>query len=176
MKERYTATAIVLHWAIALLVIGILTLGFYMVGIPKKTPDRGFYLNLHKSLGLLAAALILLRLAWRARHAPPPLPTTMSAWEVRAARWSHGLVLQPTTGYLSSSFNKFGVRFFGYALPHWGWEDAGLRGLILSVHQVTAILLVTLIALHLLAAVKHLLIDRDGVFARMLPWRWSGNR
>jgi cytochrome b561 len=172
--DRYRLPAIVLHWLIALLIIGMLSLGYYMTDLPKNTPERSFYLNLHKSCGLLAALLILLRVGWRVSHLVPAFPATMPSWETLAARWSHWLlyacmVLQPLTGYLSSSFNKFGIKFFGLSLPNWGWEDKNLRELFAGFHEVIAGVLIALIVIHVLAALKHLLIDRDRVFQRMLP-------
>jgi cytochrome b561 len=171
---RYRLPAIVLHWLIALLIIGMICLGYYMTGIPKNTPERSFFLNLHKSFGLLAAMLILVRLGWRVSHTVPPLPASVPSWQASAARWSHRLlyacmVLQPLTGYVSSSFNKFGIKFFGLDLPNWGWEDKYLRELFVGFHHTIAVVLIVLIVLHVLAALKHLLIDRDGVFQRMLP-------
>ncbi|SFA74074.1 cytochrome b561 [Collimonas sp. OK607] len=173
-KTRYTLPAIGLHWVIALLIIGMLCLGYYMVGIPKGIPGRAVYFNLHKSLGVLAGALILLRLGWRLAHRPPPLPRATSRPMARAAQWSHGLLylcmlLQPATGFLSSSFNKYGIKFFGLALPNWAWEDKHLRELFMSYHQSIAIAFIALIVIHVLAACKHLLIDRDRIFGRMLP-------
>jgi cytochrome b561 len=174
-SERYTLSAIALHWVIALLIIGMLLLGLYMVGIPKGTPDRAFYFNMHKSFGVLAGLLILLRLGWRLTHHAPQMATGMPRWEAEAARWNHRLlylcmVLMPATGYVSSSFNKYGVKFFGVALPHWGWEDGIIRDLFMNYHNLIAVLLVALIVIHVLAAFKHLLVNRDRVFQRMLPW------
>src|SRR5437773_7753543 len=71
---RYNLTAIAFHWATALLIIGMLLSGFYMVGIPKGTPGRALYFNLHKSFGVLTGVLILLRLWWRVTHVAPALP------------------------------------------------------------------------------------------------------
>jgi cytochrome b561 len=175
-SERYSRTAVALHWIIALFIFAMIALGYYMTGIPRGTPERAFFFNLHKSLGLLAAALILLRLAWRASHPAPSLPQRMPAWQVRVARWSHGLLyacmlLQPLTGYISSSFNKYGIKFFGIGLPNWGWEDKQLRELFTSFHHAIAVALIVLISVHILAALKHRFIDRDRVFQRMLPWR-----
>ncbi|MGC2164416.1 MAG: cytochrome b [Gallionella sp.] len=175
-SERYTLPAIALHWSIALLIIGMLLLGNYMVDIPKGTPNRAFYFNLHKSFGVLTAVLILARIYWRLTHSAPPLSTGMPRWTDKAASWSHRLlylcmVLQPATGYLSSSFNKYGVKFFGVALPNWGWEDAPLRDLFQSYHGLIAVMLVALIAIHIFAAFKHLFVDRDRIFQRMLPAR-----
>jgi cytochrome b561 len=173
-QGRYAWPALVLHWTLALLIIGMLLLGYYMVDIPKGTPGRALYFNLHKSCGVLAGILILARLGWRLTHAPPPLPAGTPRWTRQAAQWSHGLLyacmlLQPASGYLSSSFNRYGVKFFGLALPSWGWEDKPLRDWLMSWHHALAIVFALLIALHVLAAFKHLLLDRDRIFARMLP-------
>jgi len=173
-SEHYTMPAIALHWVIALLIIGMLLLGYYMVGLPKGTPDRAVYFNLHKSFGVLAAVLILARLYWRLTHPVSRISAGTPRWSEKAAWLNHRLlylcmVLQPAAGYLSSSFNKYGVKFFGLALPRWGWEDAYLRDLFKSFHNLIAILLITLIAVHVAAAFKHLFVDKDGVFQRMIP-------
>lgn len=171
---RYTWQAIALHWLLAVLVIGMLVLGYSLEDIPRNTPARGFYVNLHKSFGVLALVLVLVRLGWRLTHRPPPLEADMPRWQALAAAWSHGLLylcilLQPLSGYLASSFGKYGVKFFGLELPNWGWEDKALRGFFGAVHETVAFALVVLIAIHVLAALKHLLIDRDQVFQRMMP-------
>lgn len=171
---RYGRVAMLLHWLVGAAVIGMLILGYFMVDIPKGTPDRGWYFNLHKSIGVLAGLLVLFRVGWRLTHPAPPLPARMPGWEAAAARWSHRLlyvclVLQPLTGYLASSFNKYGIKVFGLPLPQWAWEDKGLRELFAGLHAANGMLLTALIALHAAAALKHLLLDRDGVFQRMLP-------
>jgi cytochrome b561 len=152
----------------------MLFLGYYMVDVPRGTPERAFYLNLHKSLGILTGLLILVRIGWRLTHPPPPMPASMPAWEIRAARWNHRvlylcMIVQVATGYISSSFNKFGIKFFGLPLPSWGWEDKALRELFAGIHHVFAVIFIIAITLHVLAAFKHLLLDRDKVFQRMLP-------
>lgn len=173
---RYRPRAIALHWLLAVVIIGMLILGFLMVDIPRNTPARGFYFNLHKSIGVLAGLVILLRLFWRLREGAPPFPSGMPRWEAVVARWSHRalyvlMVAMPATGYISSSFNKYGVKVFGVPLPSWGWEDKELRELFADIHGTLAIVLAVLVALHVLGAIKHLAIDRDGVFQRMLPRR-----
>ena len=125
---RYTWQAITLHWLLALLIIGMLWLGFSLEDIPRNTPARAFYVNLHKSIGVLVLLLALLRLAWRARHkAPAPLAGT-PRWQARAAGWSHGLLylftlVQALSGYLGSAFGKYGVKFFSLPVSQWGWES-----------------------------------------------------
>jgi cytochrome b561 len=171
---RYPRTAVVLHWMLALLILALLGTGWYMVGIPRNTPDRAFYYNLHKSLGIVAAAFIVALIVHRLRHEAPPLPAPMPEWEKRSAVANHRLfyvfmVLVTVAGYLTSSFSKYGPKLFGIPLPHWGWDDAALRENFAAVHRVSALIFAVLIAIHIAAALKHLLRDRDGVFQRMLP-------
>jgi len=76
----------------------------------------------------------------------------------------------PVSGYLGSSFTKYPIKYFGYTLPHWGWDAPALKELMSQIHLVTVVIFVTLIAIHITAALKHLFVNRDGVFQRM--W-WS---
>lgn len=170
--QRYAGSMIVLHWLIALCIIGMLALGLYMVGLPKGLPLKATLINLHKSLGLTIFLLVLLRIMARATHKPPPLPP-MRAWQRAAARTTQGLlyvamVAMPLTGYLGSSFNRYGTRFWGIALPKWGWDDAVLRGRFFGAHQVIAYVFIALIVVHLAGVIKHQWIDRDKLIARML--------
>ncbi len=170
---RYQRPAVVLHWIVALLIIVLIASGWYMVGIPKNTAQRALFFNLHKSFGIVAAIFIAALIVWRIRHEAPPLPSAMRSWEKKAAILNHRLfyvfmVLMTLTGYLTSSFSKYGPKLFGIVLPHWGWEDAVLRSNLAAVHRMAAVVFAVLIAIHVAAAVKHLIVDRDGVFQRML--------
>ena len=168
-KATYTRTAIVLHWLIGFGVLAQITLGLWMIGIPKSPPGvRAAWFNLHKSIGITLAVLILVRLAWRFFHPAPPLPN----WERVAAKANHALlyvcmIVMPVSGYLGSSFTKYPVLYFGMRLPHWGWDAPALKELCSQVHFTTVVIFITLIAIHIAAAVKHWLIDRDGVAQRM---------
>jgi cytochrome b561 len=175
MQERYTRTAVALHWLIALGVLAQIGFGWYLQEIPRGTPDRTIYVNFHKSTGMILGLLILVRLGWRLTHTPPPLPQAMPAWQRVAARISHVLlyvcmVTMPLAGYTASNFSKFGVNFMNAVmLPPWGINDRAIYAFFNGLHVWTSYLFVTLIAIHVLAALKHLLIDRDGVFRRMWP-------
>lgn len=172
--DRYSMPAVVLHWIIAILIIGLIVLGYYMVDIPRNTPDRAFYFNLHKSFGITAAIFIAAQIVWHFTHRAPALPVTMAGWETKATHVAHGvlyllMVAVPISGYLSSSFSKYGVHLFGLKLPHWGWDDQALRDMWVSLHSIISMALVALVVIHVLAALKHALMDRDGVMKRMLP-------
>jgi cytochrome b561 len=170
--ERYTRVAIVLHWVIAALVLGQIAFGWYLREVPRGTPARTVYVNVHKSTGLTIALLIVLRLGWRLAHKAPPLPPTVPAWQRGAARASHialyaCMLVMPAAGYLASNFSKFGVNLFNAVLlPPWGVDDRRLYAVFNTTHVVTSYVFVALIAVHVLAALRHLYLG-DGVFARM---------
>lgn len=168
----YTRTAVVLHWVLAILFATMITIGLYMTDLPRNTPERSWFFNLHKSLGLLTAGVILLRVGWRLRFGAPALAIAMPRWQLVAAKASHAalyacMLLMPLSGYLGSAFNKYGVKFFGLALPRWAWEDRRLHEIFVATHSWTADVFISLIAIHVTAALYHL-IQRDGVFTRMI--------
>jgi cytochrome b561 len=78
--------------------------------------------------------------------------------------------MQPIIGYLGSSFTPYPIKYFGHSLPQWGWDAPQLKVLFSSLHLGMAWLITLLVALHVGAALKHL-VDRDGVFRRMWPAR-----
>lgn len=174
-EPRYGGVAIALHWLVAALVLGQLALGWWMIDLPKSPPGlRAGWFNVHKSIGLTIGLLMLGRLWWRSRHAPPPLPASLPRLQVLAARANHAalyvcLLLMPLSGYLGSVFSGYPIKYFGIVLPQWGWASPTLKEFFSGVHLATVWVLMALIALHLGAALKHLLVNRDGVFARMWP-------
>jgi len=174
--ERYHSFAIFLHWLLAIGVFVMIGLGWYMTEIPKGTPDRAFWFNLHKSIGVTLGVLVLIRLWWRLTHKPPALPASMPAWEVTAAKISHTLlyaclVIMPVVGFVGSNFTKYGVKYFGIPIGPFFPENQAVRDALQEVHEITSYVLIAAIVVHILAAFKHLVIDKDRVFERMLPGR-----
>ena len=173
---RYTTTAIVLHWLIAAAVIGLIGWGWWMQTIPKlPVGPRVDAYNLHKSIGMTVLLLMLLRITWRARHRPPPL-APMPRWQAQLARPVHVLlyvclIVQPLSGYLGSAFSGYPVRFFGIVLPAWAPKHDMLKDVFSVVHLVNSWVLVGALALHVAGTVKHALLERDGSFRRIWPWR-----
>jgi cytochrome b561 len=99
----------------------------------------------------------------------------MPGWEVQASKINHALlymciIVMPLSGFSATQFTKYGVNFFGlFKIPPMGSENKVVYDLLQGVHGVTATLLIILVVIHVLAAFKHLLINRDKVFQRMLP-------
>jgi cytochrome b561 len=182
MPERYDRVAIALHW---ILVVGILFqiwLGLYLSEVPRNTPPRTVWVNFHKSVGITLGFLILFRLYWRLTHRPPPLPGSMPRWQRVTARANHALLYacmigMPLAGYIASNFSRFGIRYFNLVeLPPWGIDDRRIYDFFNATHKTLAVIFIALIALHVLAALKHGLVDRDGVLRRMWPTRADARR
>jgi cytochrome b561 len=172
-RQRYGAVPLVLHWLVAVLALCQVALGWWMIQLPDKTGVQRDWFNLHKSFGLTIGALMIARLAWRLGHAPPPYPAWMPRWQALAARLNHrllyaALIAQPIAGYLGSSFTAYPVKYFGHTLPAWGWDAPPLKALFSQIHFALACLITGLVALHIAAALSHL-VRRDGVFERMWP-------
>jgi len=175
IRQRYDRVTAWLHWAIGILLLAEIAFGLVLDEIaPRGTPARAGVINLHKSFGIVLGILIVVRIAWRLGHAAPPWPATMSARRRRAADLGHGalyvcMVVAPLSGYVGSNFSKHGVRFFGMALPPWGPDSPAVYSFLVGLHDISSYLLLALVVGHVAMALKHALIERDGIFARIAP-------
>ena len=141
---------------------------------PRGTPARAGVINLHKSFGIVLGLLIVVRIAWRLVHAPPPWPASMPLRQQRAADLGHValyacMLVAPLAGYVGSNFSKYGVRFFGLTLPPWGPDWPQAYSFLVGLHDVTTYLLLALTVGHVAFALKHALVERDGIFRRIVP-------
>lgn len=168
---KYAKPAVLLHWVLAVLIAGLLGIGWYMMSIEDE-PGSDWYFDMHKSFGIGVFGLVLLRTIWRATHRPAPLPAGLPAWQVRLSHvteWSLYvcMLLMPALGFVGASFSKSGVTFFGTPLPTWTAPNHDTAELFFGLHSALAWVLVALISLHAAGGLKHLFIDKDRVFQRM---------
>lgn len=174
---RYSTGAIAFHWIIALLIAFNYVAAWMAEDLPKE--QAGALMGNHKAVGITILLLTVLRILWRITHRPPAFLTSLQPWEAMLARVTHALfyVLMigiPLAGWLMHSaysggapVNAFGV--FSYpglplAADKAGAHTAG------EVHEILATAMLVLAGLHVLGALKHQFLDRDGSLARMLPW------
>ena len=171
---RYGGVAQGLHWLVAVLVLSQFGLGWYMSDLPLSQLKFDLY-QLHKSLGLTIFALVVVRLAWRLRHPPPPLPASLPVWERAAARTNHALfyallLVQPLIGLLQSNAANFPVVVWGVLpVPALIGSDEALGEALVEVHETVAAVLLVLIVLHVAAALRHHFLLKDDILRRMLP-------
>ena len=172
---RYTHTAIVLHWLLAVAILGSFGLGLYMADLPFS-PQRVKLYNWHKWAGVTILALSALRLLWRLAHRPPP-DVPMPVWQQRASHLAHQALYLlffavPLAGWAYSSAAGFPIVWFGVLpLPDFVPVDKALAEAIKPVHGFLAWALIGVVVLHIAAALKHQFVDRDGLLTRMLPRR-----
>ena len=179
-SDRYTGTAIALHWLMAVMLVGLFAVGIYMHELPMS-PQRLKLYNWHKWAGILVLLLALVRVRWRATHPAPPLPAAvlaaMPGWQRVAHRAVHDglyllLFVTPLLGWAYSSAAGFPVVWFGVLpLPDFVPKDKVLAEAIKPFHAVAAFTMAALVIGHAAAALKHQFIDRDGLLARMMPGR-----
>lgn len=183
-RDSYGTVAIVLHWAIALLIIGnvagALAFGALLESADPADKQLGFQLiQLHKASGLTVLALSVVRLGWRLAHGFLPLPAPMPAWQKAAARATHLsfyvlMIGVPLLGWamVSASPLDFPIHYFG--LFEWPQlplaTDKALADRLAGAHETLAFATMAVLVLHVAGALKHHFVDRDGVLGRMLPW------
>lgn len=163
------------HWILALLIIGMGCLGWYMTWLPNAPSKIKIY-ALHKSIGLTILALLLLRVIWRLfDRRPTELP--MPHWQHIAARVVHivlyaVMLLMPLSGWLFNSAGNFPLQWFGlFHVPSLsGGENPLLKVIAGILHLGLFWVLLIAFILHVGGALKHHLIDRDSTLLRMLPW------
>jgi cytochrome b561 len=167
----YSRFAVALHWLLAAALFAELALGWWMLDVPKNPPGvRAGWFNLHKSIGLTIAVIVLLRALWRTNHhlaAHPALPR----WQRRASTLTHValylcMLVIPLSGYLGSSFTRYPVRYFGFVLPDWNRDWPAAKELMSDIHSAAVWLFVALLALHIAAALWHWL-RGDAICTRM---------
>ena len=178
-SATYTRTALVLHGVMALLIAWGFSVGLYMVDLPLSPLKLQLY-SYHKWAGVSVAALLVLRVVWRGWHPPPPLPGAMPRWELSAAHASHLLlyllmICVPVSGWLMSSAKGVTTVYFGvWALPDAVARNEALGSFLGALHRILTYALLSLVVLHVAAALKHHFIDRDGVLGRMFRYKGSG--
>jgi cytochrome b561 len=193
-STRYTKTAKVLHWLIAIGIFGMFALGWFMQALPKEAPKamafdlfnlgiytwqmaeeispRSFYFNLHKSIGVTLLTLIFIRILWRFTHKPPAILSSYQTWERKLANGAHHLlyllmVALPLSGLLMAINSKYGVKWFGIMLIE-GLDNKPIREIFKATHINIGLIILVVIIVHILGALKHKFIDKDETMSRML--------
>ncbi|WP_277253248.1 cytochrome b [Neptunomonas phycophila] len=172
--DTYGWGAIALHWIVALAVIGMYPLGWYIDTLTYYDPEYRTIPHIHKSIGLILAAVVGIRIVWRLVNKTPSAIATHSPLVRLGAHAAHialyALILTVlASGYLISTADGRGIEVFNWfmvpAIPELIEHQEDIAG---SVHWYAATSLVILAGLHAVAALKHHFIDKDETLNRML--------
>ncbi|MEL6745169.1 MAG: cytochrome b [Pseudomonadota bacterium] len=173
-SARYSALTRALHWLIAVHMIGLIALGWWMI-------DLSFYSSwyytapyLHKAFGVLVLLLGVIMLVWGWIKPRPPALSSHTVWEKTASRIAHAVLIIsvlgiPISGYLFTTANGEGVSFFSlFTIPALTQVSDTVRDWMISFHYYASYGLIGVIVLHAGGALKHHFVDRDHTLIRMI--------
>ncbi len=177
--QKYDPIAQGFHWLVALLLVGLLTTNALRSSMTAGSDAAMFWLSMHTSFGILVFILTLARIFW-AKLAPPPELVDAPLWSVLAAKAAHMLLnlstlAIPVFGYLRLTSKDLTASFFGLQLPSLVGEQLWLRDVMRVLHGTPmAVYLLSLVGLHIAAALWHQYARKDHALERMLPWSPPG--
>ena len=170
----YDTVARLFHWVTVLLVAVMIPIGLIMTQeVPRALQDKLFVV--HKGLGPVVLVVVLARIAWRAFNPPPPLPASVKPVQARLAELVHVglytfLIIQAVSGYVRVTTGGFPIEALqALGIPPLLPKAEGVARAASTVHSLSVVVLIVLIAAHVGAAAYHGLVRRDGVFSRMWP-------
>jgi cytochrome b561 len=173
-STSYGSVGKFVHWLMAAMVITMLIVGFSMDSFdePLKSQVYGF----HEEFGLTLMGVLIFRLYWRWVNPQPELPVALSAWEKVLSRLTHyllyiALAIMIASGWAKSTSSGYTPNFYGlFELPMpFIPISKTVSHFVKQVHVTTVWILITLVSLHILAALNHHFIYKDNVLKRMLP-------
>lgn len=175
--EEYGSYTKALHWLMAALIITMVIIGLYMSDLGKEDPIRRQLYDLHKSLGVLAMLLIIVRLTWLRISPPPALPAVFTENETRLVKLVKValyllMIIIPVSGYLMSVADGHPVSLFGlFDLPSILGKNKEAHELFENMHSFMADVIIGAVLLHVAGAIKHRIQDKNGdsdILNRML--------
>jgi cytochrome b561 len=180
--ERFTYVAIFFHWIVAALILANIVIAWQFPLVHGSLRLAVF--QIHKSIGISVLLLSLLRLAWRMLNPPPPFANTMRAWEMGTSKiversFYFIMLALPLTGWALASASDLHVPIVLFGVVHWPDipfigtlpfdRKLGVYSVSVAAHHLLAKITYALVALHVLAALRHQFVKRDHVLARMIP-------
>ncbi|MEM7683305.1 MAG: cytochrome b [Pseudomonadota bacterium] len=177
--ERYAFVQRLLHWLIALMVLGALVVGWTFATLEYKGTVATFGQDMtnllykyHKTFGVLILAFMVLRILLKLMLPKPAYDPPLARVEHVASNAVHGLLyvllpLMAVFGWLGTGASGFPVEFFNWELPKILAKNKDLGTVLFTLHWICGILITGAVFLHIGGALKHWLINRDGVMGRM---------
>jgi len=173
----YSAISRANHWIVSLAFFGMLAVGFYLEYGGFTREARVPIMALHKATGTVLLIVVAWRVIWRLRQGFPAFAAgAMPGWQVMASKAVHwallaAIIVMPLSGVLGSLFGGRPIDIYGlFLIPPFEKNEA-IKSAAGFAHTVTAYALAGLIFVHVAAAIKHHLIDKDATLVRMLTGR-----
>ncbi|QOD38580.1 cytochrome b [Candidatus Wolbachia massiliensis] len=169
---KYNLGLRIIHWLMAVFIIGMLCSGLYMKSLPVSNEMKFSIYAIHKACGITILGLIIVRIFFRAFTCVPPLPASFSRFVINASKAVHFslyslMVLMPLSGYVMSSASGKKIKYF-FHIPLLINQNKDLANAANWVHSILAYFMIFFITLHILGALKHVFIDKQNIFKRMI--------
>ncbi len=173
--DKYHFLVRIMHWVMAMLLLGMIAIGWYMTGLSKEDPNKNILVGWHKSFGALLLILFFVRITLRLTTKAPPLPETMPLLVRKLSSIGHGILyifigIVPLSGYAMSNLYGYGVNMFGIAMPKLFETNKELAAIARKSHELLPYIFLVIIALHVIAVIKHRFFDKkeNNILSRML--------
>lgn len=172
-REAYGLVSKLLHWLIAVPVLALIPVGWYLGGLSEESVLYWRLLELHETLGISVFVLTLARIAWRGISPNPGLSSGLLPWERKAAALIHGALVAvlaciPVLGFLFVASDGEPIELYGMvAIPPIGQWSKGTREILFDLHGYAAYACAVLVVIHVLAAIKHHFVDRRSSLRRI---------
>ncbi|MBV7433870.1 cytochrome b [Cardiobacteriaceae bacterium TAE3-ERU3] len=174
-RNKLSLITVVLHWVVAIGIIAMMCVGAYM------SRETAYLYPIHKSIGIILFAIILVRVIWRAIQGIPPHVNEYKKWEMTLSKvifWVLiiGTLLFPISGMLMSYFGGRRLDLFDLQIiaANIGADgkpapiNAQFAGIANNIHGALLPVMVVAIALHIAGAYKHHFVDKDGTMRRIM--------
>ncbi|MEZ8825087.1 cytochrome b [Vibrio sp. 10N.261.55.A7] len=170
--KKLSIPTIFLHWLTGLSFIGVLVVGLIMTEM-ERGPDKFELMGYHKSIGVLILVVAIIRIAWRLKEGTLSSLGTSPAWQEKIAHAVHGLLLlatlaMPISGAVMTAAGGRAVDVFGMVIISEGEKVEWLQEIGGFIHHSAVNIIIAVLVLHVLGAIKHQVIDKDGTISRML--------
>ncbi len=177
-SDKLTVTSVALHWLLAVAMIAMLVFGLIIADMPKGDPKSAL-IWWHKGFGVAVLVFAMWRLVWRLAQGFPAALSIVPAWQERVVAVTHwflllGTLFMPISGMMMSLGSGRSIDVLGlFLIPEIGkieWMDKAGH----IVHGLGSKLLIAAIILHVIAALKRQIVDKDGTLTRMAGGRVGG--
>ena len=160
------------HWLMAITILFMAGLGLTMINV-RLSPMKLEMFIVHKSIGILLLAMVVVRICWRFMNPTPALPETMTKREKNFARFTHAwiyflLIGIPLSGWVINSAANFPLQWFGlFELPAIAAPSIIVEEYAKKTHMILLIALGVTVLGHIVAALRHHMVLNDDILRRM---------
>lgn len=171
MQKKYHILMRGFHWISAILIIALLGIGVYMANF-NSAYKYDLY-DLHKSFGMIILFVTLLRIITRLLSKIPILPSGFNSIEIKLSKIVYFsmyllIIIMAVSGYLMSDLSGYSVKIFNFKVISIFDVNLEMANLFHSIHMYSAYTLIGVISLHILATIKHIVVEKINLLPRII--------